>query len=104
MPECSGPGGRDEWVAAADGTDACISPVLAMSEVADDRHNSERGTFIEIGGVLQPGPAPRFEKTPAAVPTPPVWPGQHGREALVSWGIEEATIAALYEEGVLGLC
>src|SRR5271165_971634 len=96
--------GRDEWVAAAEGTDACLSPVLAMSEVSGDPHNKQRATFVEIVGVRQPAPAPRFEKTPPAVPTPPVWPGQHGRDALLSWGIEQASIAALCEEGVLGLC
>ncbi len=95
---------RDEWVRAAEGTDACVAPVLAMSEVADHPHNKERGTFIELGGVVQPGPAPRFEKTPAATPHPPLWPGQHGVDSLVSWGFDEAEIAALCDEGALRLC
>jgi len=95
---------RDEWVALADGTDACVAPVLAMGEVADDPHNKARNTFVEVGGVLQPAPAPRFERTPAAVPTPPLRAGERGLETLRSWGFEDAEIAALCEEGALRLC
>ena len=93
--------GRDEWVARAEGTDACVAPVLAMSEVPDHPHNQARGTFVEVAGVVQPGPAPRFERTPTAVPSPPVWPGERGAEALASWGFEAPEVAALIEAGVL---
>jgi len=92
---------RPEWLARSEGTDACLAPVLAMSEVSDHPHNRARGTFIEVGSVVQPGPAPRFERTPPAVPTPPVWPGERGDEALEAWGIASAEVAALHEEGVL---
>ena len=92
---------RDEWVARAEGTDACVAPVLAMSEVRDHPHNQARGTFVEVAGVVQPGPAPRFEGTPTAVPSPPVWPGERGGEALASWGFETPEVAALIEAGVL---
>ena len=95
---------RDEWVEAAEGTDACIAPVLAMGEVADDPHNKARGTFIEVGGMIQPGPAPRFDRTPAGLPSPPLWPGQHGVDSLRSWGFDETQIAALCEDGALRLC
>jgi len=54
--------------------------------------------------VLQPAPAPRFERTPAAVPTPPLRAGERGLETLRSWGFEDAEIAALCEEGALRLC
>jgi len=63
---------RDEWVAIMGGSDACFAPVLEMDEVADDPHNKERGTFIEIDGVVQPAPAPRFSRTPNPTPTAPV--------------------------------
>lgn len=63
---------RDEWVVIMGGSDACFAPVLEMDEVADDPHNKERGTFIEIDGVVQPAPAPRFSRTPNPTPTPPV--------------------------------
>ena len=63
---------RDEWVAVMGGSDACFAPVLEMDEVADDPHNKVRGTFIEIDGVVQPAPAPRFSRTPNPAPTAPV--------------------------------
>jgi len=63
---------RDEWVAIMGGSDACFAPVLELDEVADDPHNKERETFIEIDGVVQPAPAPRFSRTPNPTPTAPV--------------------------------
>ena len=62
---------RDEWVAIMGGSDACFAPVLELDEVAKDPHNAARNTFIEIDGVLQPAPAPRFTRTPNPTPTPP---------------------------------
>ena len=62
---------RDEWVAIMGGSDACFAPVLELNEVAKDPHNAARNTFIEIDGVLQPAPAPRFTRTPNPTPTPP---------------------------------
>ncbi len=62
---------RDEWVAIMGGSDACFAPVLELDEVANDPHNAARNTFIEIDGVLQPAPAPRFTRTPNPTPTPP---------------------------------
>ena len=63
---------RDEWVEIMGGSDACFAPVLEMDEVMDDPHNKERDTFIEIDGVVQPAPAPRFSRTPNPKPTAPV--------------------------------
>ena len=63
---------RDQWVAIMGGSDACFAPVLEMDEVADDPHNKVRETFIEVGGVVQPAPAPRFSRTPNPAPTAPV--------------------------------
>ena len=62
---------RDEWVAIMGGSDACFAPVLELDEVAKDPHNATRNTFVEIDGVLQPAPAPRFTRTPNPTPTPP---------------------------------
>ena len=62
---------REEWVAIMGGSDACFAPVLELDEVAKDPHNAARNTFIEIDGVLQPAPAPRFTRTPNPTPTPP---------------------------------
>ena len=66
---------RDEWVAIMGGSDACFAPVLELDEVADDPHNAERETFINIDGVIQPAPAPRFARTPN--------PNQRLREGLL---------------------
>ena len=63
---------RDEWTSIMGGSDACFAPVLEMDEVAEDPHNAERETFINIDGVTQPAPAPRFSRTPNPNPTPPI--------------------------------
>ena len=63
---------RSEWTKIMGGSDACFAPVLEMDEVADDPHNSVRKTFIELDGVVQPAPAPRFNRTPNPNPTRPL--------------------------------
>jgi alpha-methylacyl-CoA racemase len=60
---------RDEWCAILEGTDACFAPVLSMSEAPDHPQNKARCTFVDVDGVIQPAPAPRFSRTPAAPPT-----------------------------------
>ncbi|MEU4562652.1 CaiB/BaiF CoA-transferase family protein [Actinoplanes sp. NPDC023936] len=62
---------RDEWAAVFAELDACVSPVLTPAEAAEHPHNAIRGTFVEVNGVRQPAPAPRFTRTPAAVPSAP---------------------------------
>ena len=58
---------RAEWCALMEHTDVCFAPVLTMSEAAEHPHNVARSTFIELGGVMQPAPAPRFSRTEAVV-------------------------------------
>jgi alpha-methylacyl-CoA racemase len=65
---------RDEWVAVFEGTEACVTPVLALDEVADHPHLKARGTIVAPGGVPQAAPAPRFSRTPATLPGPPAEP------------------------------
>ena len=77
---------RDEWCAIMEGTDVCFAPVLSMEEAPKHPHNRARGTFVEIDGVIQPGPAPRFSRTPAEVQGPPAQPGQHTDAVLSEWG------------------
>jgi alpha-methylacyl-CoA racemase len=60
---------RDEWCAILEGTDACFAPVLSMTEAPDHPQNKARGTFVDVDGVVQPAPAPRFSETPTAAPT-----------------------------------
>jgi alpha-methylacyl-CoA racemase len=92
---------RDEWAALAEGRDACVAPVLSMTEATEHPHNVARNTFVEVAGQLQPGPAPRFAVSPTAELVAPCWPGEGGREALASWGLEEARIASLSDSGVI---
>lgn len=61
---------RDAWLALLEGTDACVAPVLSMEEAPDHPHNRARGTFVEVAGVRQPAPAPRFSATPSGTPQP----------------------------------
>lgn len=63
---------RDEWCALMDATDVCFAPVLSMREAPLHPHNVARGTFVDVGGTVQPGPAPRYSVTTTAVPVPPI--------------------------------
>jgi alpha-methylacyl-CoA racemase len=92
---------RDEWCAIMEGTDACFTPVLSMDEVPNHPHNKARGIFIEIDGVTQPGPAPRFSRTKPEIQGPPSKPGQHTNEALADWGFTAEEITKLRESGVI---
>jgi alpha-methylacyl-CoA racemase len=85
---------RDQWADLMGGTDVCFAPVLDLEEAPKHPHNAARGTFVDIAGVIQPGPAPRFSATPGAVQRPPPKIGEHNREALADWGLSEAEIAA----------
>ena len=79
---------RAEWCRLLEGTDVCFAPVLSLEEAPRHPHNTARGTFVEIAGVTQPAPAPRFSHTPAAVPGPPAHPGQHTAEILEELGLD----------------
>lgn len=91
---------RDEWCAVFAGSDACVAPVLDMDEAPEHPHNRSRGTFIEVGGVTQPAPAPRFSRTPPAPPRPPM-PGADARPILADWGFSAGEIADLQHIGAL---
>jgi alpha-methylacyl-CoA racemase len=93
---------RDEWCALLEGTDACFAPVLTMAEAPRHPHNIARGSFVEVDGVLQPGPAPRFSRTPSTRPTPPQELGEGTRSALAAWGVAGELITALFAGGVIG--
>jgi alpha-methylacyl-CoA racemase len=85
-----------EWTAVFEGTDACVAPVLPLTEAAGSPHLEARGTYVDRGGVLQPAPAPRFSRTSASLGTGPTEPGGQTREALTAWGAPgvEALIAS----------
>lgn len=92
---------RDEWCALLEGSDACFAPVLDLDEAPGHPHLRARRTFVEVAGVTQPAPAPRFSRTPTAVPHPPARAGEHTDEILGSLGLGPERIAALREAGVV---
>jgi alpha-methylacyl-CoA racemase len=92
---------RAEWCEIMEATDVCFAPVLTMTEAGQHPHNVERGTFIEVGGMQQPAPAPRFSRTKAEVASAPAHPGQHSREILTDWGVAGDRIGALLAGGAV---
>jgi alpha-methylacyl-CoA racemase len=93
---------RDEWTSIMEGTDICFAPVLSMDEAAQHPHNVQRGTFVDVAGITQPAPAPRFERTPGEIQRPPAHTGQHTDEILSEWlGADADRIAALRAEGTV---
>jgi alpha-methylacyl-CoA racemase len=92
---------RDEWAAVFDGTDACVVPVLSPWEAHRHPHNVARSTFVEVEGVVQPAPAPRFSRTPSVISSPPSPPGADTVSGLVEWGVDEDAIVKLRKSGAL---
>lgn len=91
---------RDEWCQLLEGSDACVAPVLDMDEAPEHPHNRARGTFIEVGGIIQPAPAPRFSRSTPATPRPPIT-GATGEDVLADWGFQAAAIDALRQAGAI---
>ena len=92
---------RDEWCALMEGTDVCFAPVLDMDEAPQHPHNRARGTFIDVDGVTQPAPAPRFSRTAAELGLPPAAPGEQGADILADWGWPQDAIAGLRTRGTI---
>ncbi|MFD3262557.1 CaiB/BaiF CoA transferase family protein [Phenylobacterium ferrooxidans] len=92
---------QDEWTAIMGGTDVCFAPVLDLDEAPKHPHNVARQTFVEVAGVIQPAPAPRFSATPGAIQGPPPAIGAHDTEALTDWGFSGAEIEALKATGAM---
>jgi alpha-methylacyl-CoA racemase len=91
---------REEWCEAFAGRDACFAPVLTMDEAMQHEHARARGAFVDIDGVMQPAPAPRFSRTPGAVQSPPCAAGTHTIEVLREAGLTEEEISRLLESGI----
>ncbi len=92
---------RDEWVAFFEGHEVCFAPILPMSEARTHPHNVARDVFVDVGGVAQPAPAPRFSRTPSSVQGVPVPPGAHTDAALTEWGFTADDVAALKSSGAI---
>ena len=92
---------RAEWEAVMEGSDVCFAPVLEPSEAPLHPHAQHRKSFVEIAGVVQPAPSPRFSRTVSAVQGPPSHAGQHSVEVLTDAGFSEEEVAALRESGAV---
>jgi len=92
---------RDEWCELMEGTDVCFAPVLDMSEAPEHPHNKERKTFIDLEGVIQPAPAPRFSRTEPKVVSSPSIVGEHTNEVLSSIGLSKEDISSLKTSGAV---
>ena len=90
---------REDWLAVFEGTDACVAPVLSLLEAPEHPHNRARRVFVEHAGIVQPAPAPRFDRTPAALDRPPPRPGEHSREILGELGFEASEVERLVVDG-----
>jgi alpha-methylacyl-CoA racemase len=90
---------RAEWTEIMQQTDICFAPVLRMSEALRHPHNVSRESFVEIDGIAQPAPAPRFLGTPTRVQRPPARVGEHTDQVLRDWGFSVAEIAELHRSG-----
>jgi alpha-methylacyl-CoA racemase len=92
---------RDEWAAIFDDVDACVAPVLWLSEAKGHPHLVARGSLTDVNGVVQPSSAPRFSRTPGQVGRPAQTPGSDTVEALTDWGVDQAALGKLLEAGVV---
>lgn len=90
---------RNDWAQHFEGTDACVTPVLSLTEAPSHSHNAARGSFTERDGFLQPAPAPRFSASPGEIGRGPYFAGEDTRTILAEAGLDEAGIATLIESG-----
>ncbi len=86
---------RDEWQSLLEGTDACFAPVLTLEEAPAHEHMRARSTFVEVGGITQPAPAPRFSRTASDISRPAAEQTADIRGVLADWGLNDADIDAL---------
>ena len=92
---------RDAWCEIMEGTDVCFAPVLTLEEAPHHKHNAARKTFVEVDGVMQPAPAPRFSATPGAIAGPPPAIGGDTAAVLSEWGFSAANIDYLQSNGAI---
>ena len=94
---------RDEWGEIFAGTDACFAPVLSLTEAARHPHAQARNSYVNVDGISQPAPAPRFSRTPSGIQSPPAEPGQHTEEVLRDWGFSEEHISGLVKDNIINV-
>ena len=94
---------REEWCREMEGTDVCFAPVLSLAEAPQHAHNRARSAFVDIAGVTQPAPAPRFSRTPGAIARGAPRRGEGGAQALADWGFGQSEIESFRARGALML-
>ena len=92
---------RQQWCDIMEGTDVCFAPVLDLKEAPNHPHNIDRKTFIELEGVVQPAPAPRFSRTQGEIQGPAAMAGEHTREVLSAWNFTDQEIGELQASGAI---
>jgi len=93
---------RDEWAELLQTTDSCVAPVLSMTEAPHHPHNVARKAFVEVDGIMQPAPAPRFSRSIPPLPTPPgTADPKRAAEVLGAW-LPAAEVAAARASGAIG--
>ena len=92
---------RQQWCDIMEGTDVCFAPVLDLKEAPTHPHNIDRKTFVELDGVVQPAPAPRFSRTQGEIQGPAAMAGEHTREVLSAWNFSDQEIGELQASGVI---
>ncbi|MCZ7620615.1 MAG: CoA transferase [Myxococcota bacterium] len=92
---------RDEWCDLLEGSDVCFAPVLSLAEAPEHPHLRARGTFVDVEGAQQPGPAPRFSRTPGRIERLGPQPGEHTSESLAAWGFAADDLTELREAGAI---
>ncbi|MAK93924.1 MAG: carnitine dehydratase, partial [Gammaproteobacteria bacterium] len=92
---------RQQWCDIMEGTDVCFAPVLDLNEAPSHPHNIDRKTFVELDGVVQPAPAPRFSRTQGEIQGPAAMPGEHTREVLSAWNFSDQEISELQAAGAI---
>ncbi len=90
-----------EWVELLEGTDACFAPVLDFIEAQAHPHNKARGTYIDVDGMMQPAPAPRFSRTACEIAHGARANGEDTEQVLLDWGFDPDRVAQLREAGAL---
>ena len=93
---------QTEWVELFAGSDACVAPVVSPRDAPGHPHNAARKTFVDVGGVTQPAPAPRFGRSACDPPSPPARPGADTDDVLAGLGISAADITSLRDRGAIG--
>jgi alpha-methylacyl-CoA racemase len=92
---------RDEWSVQLETAEVCFAPVLDLDEAREFAQNRERGVFVEYDGVVQPAPAPRFDRTPGQIRSSAPAPGEHTRPALADWGFADDELDRLQASGAI---